>query len=141
MVSEDPDEFVSGLLPIHRLRDACDLDETVTGEMPTARYHVDAHREAFEVVPLRRFPAMPLEERDDHIEEIVPPSHDVAVEVLTMVVVPPVRDDLPDLEEVDQFFERGDASLALRHRELVRHLEAGSVAASACAMVLTHEAD
>jgi hypothetical protein len=62
---------------------------------------------------------MLLEERDDRSEELVALAHDVSVQVLPVVVIPPVDDHLTDTEEVTKLVEHSKALLALSHRELV----------------------
>ena len=58
-----------------------------------------------------------------------------------MVVVPPIRDDLSDAEELTELVQRVDALRALRHCELVSNLVAGSVSAAVRTACLPHEAD
>ena len=62
---------------------------------------------------------MPLKERNHRSEEVAALAHDVSIQVLPMVVIPPVDDHLTDTEEVTQLVEDGKALFALRHRELV----------------------
>ena len=84
---------------------------------------------------------MPLEERDNRLQQIRSASHGVLAEVLAMVVVPPVHVDTPDAEEALELFETGATSLALSHDEPVEHLVSGRVASSLRAVWLPHEAD
>ena len=58
-----------------------------------------------------------------------------------MVVVPSIRNDLPHPEELSELLKAGHALRALRNGELMSHLIAGSVARSARAIRLPHEAD
>ena len=81
------------------------------------------------------------EERDDRLQQVVPVADDVAEQVLAVVVVPLVLEHLTDSEEVTELVERADALSALRHYELVSHLETGRVAASAGTAWLPYKAD
>ncbi len=99
MVSEDSDQLVSGLPPVHRLRDACDLDQPLTGSMSTVLHHPDAPRELREVVPFGRGQRVPFEERDHDVEQIGTSSDDVPKQMFLVVVVPPVHDDLAHAKE------------------------------------------
>src|SRR3989442_3120936 len=94
MVSEDSDELVPGLLPIHGLSDLRDLDETFGRLVPACEDELDAVCELLEVLLLRAQHRMLPEERNDRLQEILTPSHGVAQHVLPMVVVPPVRDHI-----------------------------------------------
>src|SRR5436190_13415283 len=58
-------------------------------------------------------------------------ANHVAIEVLPVVVRPPVGHQHPYAEELLELTERGETALPLRNRELVRDLIAGFVAASA----------
>jgi hypothetical protein len=68
MVSEDSDELISGLATVHRFCDAGDLDQTLSGQMPTARNQSDTTGELLEVVLLRRHEPIAPKERDDDVE-------------------------------------------------------------------------
>jgi len=85
MVSEDSDELVSGLATVHRLSDAGDLDQTLAGEMSTFRHHANAACELLEVVPLGRSQGMLLKERDHDVLQFVTSTHDVPIQVFTML--------------------------------------------------------
>src|SRR5438067_3636557 len=89
-----------------------------------------AKSEAIEVDTLRGPQRERLEERDDLCEEITPLPHYVPLQMLAMVVVASVDQHLTDPEEALELPETVDASLALHHGELVRDLEAGSIAGS-----------
>ena len=141
MASEDSDEVVPGLLPVHRLHDLSDLDETFGRLVPADEDQLDAARELFEVLLLRTAHRMAPEERDDRLEEVRPTTNDVAEHVLPMVVVTLVRDDVANAEVLTKAFEARNAGGALRDREFVRHLETGPVAPSPRTARLPHEAD
>ena len=72
---------------------------------------------------------MQREERDDRLQQIRATSHDIAVQVLPVIVVPVVDDHLSHSEELMELVQAGETSLPLRHDELMSHLVAGSVAA------------
>jgi hypothetical protein len=85
--------------------------------------------------------AVRLEEGNDHVDQILPPSNRIAIQVLPVVVVPPVRKHTTHTEEVDELMETRDALRALRHSELMRHLIAGFVALPARSAWLPNESD
>lgn len=72
---------------------------------------------------------MLLEERDDRLQQIAPLTHDIAVQVFPVVVVPVVDEHLTHSEGLMELVKAGETSLTLRHDELVSHLVAGLVAA------------
>ena len=84
---------------------------------------------------------MLLEERDDRPEQIRATSHDVAVQVLPVIVVPVVDDHLTNSKELTKVMETRKTSLSLCYRELVSHLVSGSVASSAWPARLADKAD
>ena len=141
MVSEDSDELVPGFTSIHRLRYLCDFRQTIEGQMVTARDEIDTERELLEVESLGSPQWMPLEERDHRLEKIRAATYDVAVQMLAMVVEPPIRKYLPHSKEFPQLVETLDAACALCHRELVGNLVSGSVAASAWSACLANKPD
>ena len=100
MVSEDSDELVSGFTSIHRLHDLDDLQKTRVSLMSTAGHQLDARSELLEVVPLGCSKPMLPEERDDSLEQILSSMNRVAVEVLPVVVMPPVDVHLPHSKEL-----------------------------------------
>jgi hypothetical protein len=141
MASEDSDEVVPGLAPIHRLSDFGDLNETVPTQMTAVGDQLDAPRELLEVLLLRGPHRMLPEERDDRSQEIHAASHDESVQVLAVVVVATIRHDHAHPEELLKLAETRDARGALRDRKLVGDLIAGPVAASAFAVRLPDKAD
>src|SRR5206468_8403779 len=84
---------------------------------------------------------MLLKERDDRLEEVCAPSHDEAVEVLPVIVIPVVDEHLTHSEELMELAQAGEASLSLRHDELMSHLVAGLVAAPTRPARLPSESD
>ena len=128
-------------MAVHRLSDLHDRRESLKREVLTRVDHLDALRELLEVRLLRRMHRMRPEERDDRFDQIRPAPADISIQVLAVVVVPLVREYLTHPEEARQFLETRDALGALRNRELVSHLIAGSVAASAPSAGLADETD
>ena len=84
---------------------------------------------------------MRLKERNDRLDQIRPTPHRIAIQMLLVVVVPPVRKHASHAEEIDKLVETRDALRALRNRELVRHLIAGFVAFPDRSTRLSHETD
>ena|SRR5437764_8630496 len=84
---------------------------------------------------------MAPEERNDPLDEVPPPAHDIAVQVFAVVVVPTVRYDLAHPKELLKLVETVDALRPLRNRELMSHLIAGSVARSVWPAWLPNKAD
>src|SRR6202022_569466 len=100
--------------------------------MDTDIDHLDAARELLEITLLRRMHRMRHEEGNDRLDQILPPAHHVAVQVLLVIVVSPIGDDATNIEEIPKLVKTRGAPCALRHRELVGHLIASLVAFSAC---------
>ena len=86
-------------------------------------------------------PATRPEERNDRFDQIEPPAHHIAIQMLSLVVVPLVGEYLANSEEALELLKAGDALCALRHRKLVSHLIAGSVADSTTSARLANAAD
>jgi hypothetical protein len=141
MASEDSDEFVSGLSPVHGLRDLHDLQKTVDRLVTTAWDELYALRELLEVLLLRAAHRMLSEERDDRLRQILTATHYVAIKVLAMVVVPLVREYLSDAKELTEIVETTNALSALSNRELVSNLVTEPVADSFRPILLPNEAD
>ncbi len=91
---------MSGFTPIHRLHDLDDLDKTLMSLMSTAGHQLDARSELLEVVLLGCPKRMLPEERDNPIEQVLPSMNGVAVEVLPVIVMPPVDVHLSHSEEL-----------------------------------------
>jgi hypothetical protein len=141
MASEDSDQLWSGLLAIHRLRELHDVGEPIRTQMPTRRYELETSSERRKVLPFRRAQRVRPEERDDRPEQVVATAHDIPMKVLSVVVPAPIDQHLANTEELTKVVEAVDALGALRDHELVEHLIAGSVSASARSRVLANEAD
>jgi hypothetical protein len=141
MVSEDSDQLQPGLLAIHRLSYFDDLQQPFSGQMATGVDKLNAPCKLLEVLLFRGVHRMRAEERDDDLEEIIPPPHDEAIQVFLVVVVPGIDQHLADTKECTEFVQTGDALRPLRYRELVRHLIAGFVAFSTFPIGLSNKAD
>ena len=100
MVSEDSDELVSGLSPVHRLHDLSDLSKTLMGLVPAVGQQLDTRGELLEVEPFRRSERMLLKEWDNPLEQISSATNRIAVQVLPVVVLPPVDVHLSHSEEL-----------------------------------------
>ena len=81
------------------------------------------------------------EERDDPPEQVGSSMNGVAVQVLPVVVVPPVDVHLSHSKELAELVETVDAARALRHDEVMRDLVSGLVASSPRSVRLPNEAD
>jgi hypothetical protein len=141
MVSEDSDQILPGLLAIHRLSDLRDVRQARVGPMGAAIDHLNTADELLEVPLLRRMHGMHHEEGNDRPDQVLPPTHHIAVQMLRMVVVSPVGDHATHAEEIHEFMKTRHALCALCHRELMGHLIAGLVAFSARPTWLSHETD
>jgi hypothetical protein len=64
MASEDSDQVLLGLLPVHRFGYLRDLDQTADIEMSVLRDQSHATRELLKVTLLRRSKRVSLEERN-----------------------------------------------------------------------------
>src|SRR5215211_2854579 len=101
----------------------------------------EAQSELLEVVPLRASKRMLAKERDDALDELVPPPDDELVQILLVVVVPSVHIDPTGSEEVSELAETIRASCALRHDEAMKDLIAGCVALPVAPVGLSDESD
>ena len=141
MASEDSEQVGSGFLAIHRLRDLDDPGQALMREMLAGLDELDAQRELLKVLLLGREHWVFSEERNDRFDQVLPPSNHVAIKVLTVVVVPPIGDYLAHPEEVLEQLQARNTLRALSHRELMRHLIAGPVAAPPRTASLADKAD
>jgi hypothetical protein len=141
MASEDSDQFMPGLAMVHSLCEPRDFDETFRREMPTLSAYLKRGDELVEVASLRGLQRMTLEERDNHLEEVVPSLHAIAVEVLLVVVVAAVDTHRADSKELPQLVEGAHAARALHDGEAMGDLIPGFVALAAHAVWLPHEPD
>ncbi len=82
-----------------------------------------------------------FEERNDRVDQVLSTTHRIAIQMLGVVVVPPVRKDASYAEEIDELVKTRSALCALRHGELVRHLIASSVALPIRSIWLSNEPD
>ena len=141
MVSEDSEQFRSGLPCIHLLRDLNQSHQSFTGLVKTSLDQLDTSRELLEVLLLRGVHRMLPEERNHDFQQILPLSHSVSIEMLSVVVMPGVDEDLTGPEELTQFVQTPDALGTLRHGELVAHLESGSISSASRSIGLFDEPD
>ena len=141
MASEDSDQLSPGLLAIHCLSDLGDVGQALKREMMTAIDERYAPHELLEVALLRRSHRVCGEEWDDHVDQVVPSPNHEAIQVFPVVVVALVAKHLTDTEELLQLTEARHALRALRHRELMSYLVAGSVAAPASTAWLADKTD
>jgi hypothetical protein len=141
MASEDSEEFGPGFLAIHRLGDLNDLGESIERQMMASVDHFDTERELLEVALFRRMHRIRPEERNDRADQVAPPAHHVAIQVLAVVVVSLISEYASHPKEALELVQAGDALRTLRHGELVSHLIAGPVAAPATPACLADEAD
>lgn len=141
LASEDSDELVAGLPPVHRLCDLRNLDHPVGRQMVAFAHQLDAPSEFLEIMSLRRPKRIPEEERDHRLHQRASIGNDVLTEVLTVVVMPLVDHETADAEEPLEFLQTSDATDPLRHGKPMRHLIAGHVALAVCSAWLPSEAD
>ena len=80
-------------------------------------------------------------ERDNHFQQFHAPSHNVAMQVFFVVVVPPISQYLSHSEKLTKLMQTRKTSCALRDREFVSHLIAGLVAFSPRPIWLPDEAE
>ena len=109
--------------------------------MAAGRDQVETKCEPLEVLLLRAQHRILPEEWNDPLQEVDPTPNCISIQVLAVVVVPPVREHLADTEELAELMQTRDATSALCHHELVRDLPAGFIGASASSASLAHEAD
>ena len=103
MASEDSEKLEPGLLAIHRLGDLHDPDEPVFRQMLAGIDQLKTLRKLREVLALGRVQRVCLKEWNDHVDQIRPSPHNVAIQVLSVLVVTPVGNHLSHTEELLQF--------------------------------------
>ena len=130
MVSEDSDQIVSGLFTVHRLRNLCDVRQARVGQMDAAIDHRDAASELLEISLLGRMQLVCREERNDRVDQVAPTTHHEPIQMLSVVVVSPIRDHAAHFEEALKLSEAPDALGTLCHSKLVSHLIPGFVASA-----------
>jgi hypothetical protein len=141
MASEDSDQLLLGRLPVHRLHDFGDLDQSVDTEVPTVRYQSHATRELLKVTLLSRAQRVGLEKRNYRFNEVCPTVHDELAQMLAVVVVPLGHIHTTYAEEASQLLERGSPADSLRHDKPMRHLVPGFVASAARSAWLPNKPD
>jgi len=115
MVSEDSDLLVSGFLAIHGLHDLEDLDQSGASQVVAVDHHPHASNERLEIGSLRGAELMRLKEGNDHFQKFISRSDRVAIQVLSVIVVPRIDQHASDSEELSQVSETRDALRALGH--------------------------
>src|SRR5665811_1927856 len=98
------------------------------GQVDTTVDQCDTASKLLKVSLLSRMKWTRPEERDDRVDQVAPTTHHEPIQMLPMVVVPPIRDHASHSEEALQLPETRDALRALRHSKLMSHLKAGLVA-------------
>ena len=141
MASEDSDQILPGFLMVHAFRDFSDLDQPRCRQMPAAMADIQTSSEAFEISLLRRAKRILMEERDDHLSEVIPSAHCVSMQVLLVIVIPSIDADGTNPKEALQIAQRTGAFGALNDHKTVSHLKSGSVASSLHPIWLPDEAD
>jgi hypothetical protein len=141
MVSEDSDHLGSGFLAIRRLDDLQEVRQTRPGQVIATGHPLNAVRELLKVSSLRGAQRVLPEERNDHVQQIDPPSDNVPVHILAVIVDTPVAEHSSDTKELSEVHQTLETLLALCDREFVLHLVAGSVADSGAAICLPRHAE
>ena len=93
-------------------------------EMRSRLHHLQDGGKRLEVGALRGDQWVVFEERNHDLNQLPPPLHGEAQELVAMVVVAPVLDDLPAPEHLLEEFERRPGRRRLGDRELVLDLPA-----------------
>jgi len=103
MVSEDSDQFGSGLLAVHRLSDFGHFRKSGVRSVYAIVHHAYAHGELLEVALLRRVHWVLFEERNNRLDQIRATSHHVAKQMFGVVVVSPIGNHAAHPEESNEF--------------------------------------
>lgn len=109
--------------------------------MDAAINQLDAAGELLEVPLLRRMQPMLHEERNDRLDQVAPTAHHESIQMLLMVVVPPISDNASHSEEALKLAQAPDALCTLCHCKLVSHLKSGFVASATRSRWLPNESD
>jgi hypothetical protein len=141
VVSEDSDNFGSGLLVIHGFSDLDDFDQPTRREVSADADQIHALRKLQEIALLGSSQRILFKERNDGLHQIFPSSNTVPIQVLFVVVISLVDIDIANTKELHEQMETVNARRALSHRKLMCHLEAGFVAFSIVSMRLANEVD
>ena len=128
MVSEDSDSLGAVFPPIHRCRQLCDSIKPFTCKVVALCHPFYALSEFLEVIPFRRLQRMFFKELDDDFKKLTASAYNIAIEVLLMVVLTAVDDNSTDAKELVELSQGFQATLTLRHGELVEHLYSDFVA-------------
>ena len=128
MVSEDSDSLGTIFSPIHRCRQLRDSIEPLTCKVVALRHPFYALSKLLEVFPFCGLEGIGFEERDNHFKKLTASAYNIAIEVLLVVVLASVDDNPTDAKEFVESPRGFQATLTLRHGELVEHLYSDFVA-------------
>jgi hypothetical protein len=84
---------------------------------------------------------VPPKKWNDRFDQIISSRNAESIQILFMVVVPPVEINVSHTEESLEHVKTLDASRTLCHSKLMRHLISGLIASTTWSMRLTHEMD
>jgi hypothetical protein len=105
MASEDSEEIVSGFTSVHCLHDLDDFYKTSLRLVSSSCHELDARSELLKIEPLGTAKRMLLEKRNNALPKILPSVNRVAIQVFSVVVIPPVNVDLSHSKKVAQLLE------------------------------------
>jgi hypothetical protein len=141
MVSEDSDQLVSGLPPVHRLSNTNNLEKSRRREVASTFHELHTRGEFLEVRLLSRPQRMLAKERNDPFHQCRSTGNDVLAQVLLVVVMTPIDDQASTPEKLLESLECRDARRALRYDKPWSGLYSGLVACATRAAWLPHESD
>jgi hypothetical protein len=141
MASEDSDQVLPGCLPIHRLDDLSNLNQTFDIKMPIVRDQLHAACELLKVTLLRRPKRVILKERNYRPYKIISSVHDELAQMLSMVVLARIDVNAPHPKEALELLQCGPATDTLRHDKPMRDLVPGFVASATPPAWLPDEPD
>jgi hypothetical protein len=140
-VSEDSDQVGTRLAVIHSLSECRNLEQPTYGEMQFLPHQLDALSELFEIKLFRSSQSVPPKKWNDRSDQIISSRNAESIQVLFMVVVPPIEINISHIEELPEHVETLDASRTLCHCKLMRHLMPGLITSTTWSMRLSHEMD
>ncbi len=109
VVSEDSDNFGSWFFVIHGFGDLDDLDQPTRRKVSTYSHQINAIRKLQEVFLFGSSQRVLLKERDDSLNQFIPSSDAVPVQMFFVVVVSLVDVDIPNTKERHEQMETIDA--------------------------------
>ena len=140
-VSEDSDYLGTWTALIHVLGNLDDFYQTLCSPMRSRLNAPQTFHELQEVISLGSSKRIPVEERDDRLDQITPASNAVPIQVHLVVVVSPIDVDIANPKVPLEHVQTPNAFRALCHRKLMGDLEPGLVTLSTCSMGLTDKVD